>query len=78
MDATRLEALTTARRLIRTLESAPNPLQQAQTAVTTLVRARGWRPDEEHAILEVATWLAQRPPLEALKPRCQRLLRRLA
>jgi len=78
MDATRIEALITARRLIRTLESAPNPLQQARTAVTVLVRARGWRPEEEEAILQVAEWLAQRPPLVALRPRCQQLLQRLA
>lgn len=77
MDATRIEALTRARRLVRTLESAPNPLQQARTAVTALVRVRGWRPEDEKAILEVAEWLSQRPPLEALRPRCQTLLRRL-
>ena len=77
MDATKTEALMTARRLVRMLESAPNPLQQARTAVTTLVRAQGWRPADEKAILEVAAWLSLRPPMEAIKPRCQALLRRL-
>jgi len=77
MDAMKTEALLTARRLVRTLDSAPNPMQQARAAVAALVRAEGWRPPEEQAILEVAEWLSRRPPLVALKPRCLALLKRL-
>ncbi|WP_068875134.1 MULTISPECIES: hypothetical protein [unclassified Phenylobacterium] len=78
MNSESLEALTNARRLVRTLDAAPDPLRQAQAAISGLIRAKGWAPDQEHAILALAEWLAQRPPVTALKPRCQALLKTLA
>lgn len=72
------EALATARRLIRTLDAAPDPLRQAQTAVAGLIRVRSWAPDRERAILALAEWLAQRPPVSALKGRCQAVLKALS
>lgn len=45
--------------------------------MTGLVRVQGWRPQDEKAILVVAARLSQGPPLTALKPRGQTLLRRL-
>lgn len=77
MDMERLEALTAARKLIRTLDSAPNPLRQAQAAVAALMRTGPWTPSAERQIRELATWLAARPPPTALKSRCQAVLKAL-
>lgn len=77
MDMERREALTAARKLIRTLDSAPNPLQQAQAAVAALLRFGPWAPAAERQILELATWLATRPPPTAVKSRCQAVLKGL-
>ncbi len=77
MDSARAEALTTARKLVRTLDAAPNPLQQAQAAVAVLLRATGWPGGHERKILELADWLAQRPPPATLKARFRSLLETL-
>jgi hypothetical protein len=71
------EALTAARKLIRTLDSAPHPLQQAQAAIATLMRCGPWPAAAERGILELANWLATRPPPTALKARCQAVLKML-
>lgn len=77
MDTTTAEALTTARRLIRTLDSAPDALKQAQSAVAALQRATGWTAQQAQEILEMSEWLATRPAPAALKLRCQQVLKRL-
>lgn len=77
MDLSQGEALAQARKLVRTLGSAPNPQQQAQTAVTALMRSGPWSPAAERQILDLAAWLATRPPPTAIKPRCQAVLKAL-
>lgn len=77
MDLEKTEALTSARKLIRTLDSAPNPLAQAQTAAATLLRSGPWPPEAERKILDLAQWLATRPPPSALKARCKAILKAL-
>ena len=77
MDAGRMEALATARKLVRTLDSAPNPQQQAQAAVAALLRAGGWSPATRRRIVELAHWLSKRPPPVALKGQCQAVLKTL-
>lgn len=77
MEQTRAEALAAARKLVRTLDSAPNPQRRAQAAVAALVRSGPCPPAAERQILDLAAWLADRPPPTALKARCQALLRSL-
>ena len=47
MPTPHIEALTTARKLCRTLASAPLPQVRAKEIFQTLARARGWSPDQE-------------------------------
>lgn len=77
MDLARVEALAAARKLVRTLDSAPDPLHQARAAAATLLRAGPWSATAERQILELAEWLATRPPPAALKPRCHQVLKGL-
>jgi 7,8-dihydro-6-hydroxymethylpterin-pyrophosphokinase len=77
MDGERAEALAVARKRVGTLESAPNPLRQAQTAVAGVLRTGPWGAAAERQILDLAAWLATRPPPSALKLRCQSVLRTL-
>jgi hypothetical protein len=77
MDLPPAEALSEARRLIRTLDSAPNPQQQAQSAMATLMRCSSWPPASQRKILDLAAWLATRPAPKTLKARCQALLKGL-
>lgn len=71
------DALSAARKLVRTLDSAPDPRQQAQSAISTLLREAGWAPAEEKELLDRPAWLAQRPAPIALKPRFGAVLRTL-
>jgi hypothetical protein len=77
MGLGRDEALSEARKLVRTLGSAPNPQQQAQTALTLLMRSGPWPPAAQRQILDLAAWLATRPQPAAIKPRCQAVLKAL-
>lgn len=77
MERPRAEALAEARKLVRTLDSAPNPQRQAQAVVTALLRSGPWAPAAKRQILDLARWLADRPPPTALKARCQALLESL-
>jgi len=77
MDGEQAEALAVARKLVRTLDSAPDPLRQAQGAVAGLLRTGPWSPTAERQILDLAAWLATRPPPSGLKARCQSVLRTL-
>jgi hypothetical protein len=77
MDGERAVALAAARKLVRTLDSVPNPQQQAQAAIAGLLRSGPWGSAAERQILDLASWLATRPPPMALKSRCQSVLRTL-
>lgn len=77
MGLSRSEALAQARKLVRTLGAAPNPQQQAEAAVSGLMRSGPWPPAAEREIRDLAAWLATRPPPTAIKPRCQAILRTL-
>jgi hypothetical protein len=77
MDAACAEALAGARKLVRALGSAPDPQRQAQAAVALLLRSGPWREAAQRRILDLAAWLATRPPPEAIRPRCQAVLKAL-
>lgn len=74
MTISRPEALASARKLCRTLMSAPLPQVSAQTIFAELVRAKGWDPAHQDLITGFGEWLASRPPPSALKARCEALL----
>ena len=72
---TRVEALTTARRLLRGFSSAPDPRRQQIHGA--LVHGQDWAPQQEALILAFGAWLGERPSLGELKPRCEALLAKL-
>jgi len=74
MTISRTEALASARKLCRTLMSAPAPQIRAQTIFAELARAKGWTPAHQALIAAFGEWLASRPPPSALKTRCEALL----
>jgi hypothetical protein len=78
MDAAQAEAAAAARKLVRTLDSAPDPQRQAKAAVAALLRAGGWQPGTQQKLQALADWLAARPPPQTLKVRLQQVLKELA
>lgn len=68
------EALNTARRLCRTLDSTPDPLRQAQAIAAGLLKAQDWTSPARAQVAAFAEWLKARPPPSALKSRCKALL----
>jgi hypothetical protein len=70
----RAEALTTARRLMRGLSSAPDPRRQIQQIHNALAHGEDWAPEQKALILAFGTWLRDRPSLGELKPRGEALL----
>jgi hypothetical protein len=75
---TRVEGLTTARRLLRGYASAPDPRRQVQQMYSALVHAEGWAPAQEALILSFGVWLQEHPSLGELKARTEALLAKLA
>lgn len=70
----RSEALNTARRLCRALESAPDPARQAQAIATSLLKVGGWTHAGQGQLIAFTDWLQSRPPPSSLKARCRALL----
>jgi hypothetical protein len=77
MTTSRTEALATARKLCRTLMSAPSPQARARELFHLLSRAQGWKAPEALAIAEFGAWLEERPAPGGLKGRCEQLLSQL-
>jgi hypothetical protein len=73
----RIAARAAARRLARTLASAPDPRRQAFKVLDELARASGWGGSEQAAIAEFGLWLAGGPQHAHLKPAVDRLLEKL-
>lgn len=74
MIVSRPEALVSARKLCRTLMSAPVPQVRAQAIFAELARAKGWDPAHQALIAAFGAWLASRPPPSVLKSKCEALL----
>ena len=74
MSVSRVEALAAARKLFRTLASAPDPRQRARAICAELVRASDWTDTQRAAIDELVVWLQAYPPSAELRARCDRLL----
>lgn len=71
-------ALAEARKLVRTLASAPDPKRRAQAVLSELRHGGGWSPDARRDIEATDAWLRERPAVESLEPRLRALLTRLA
>ena len=78
MPPDRHEAIATARRLKRTLASAPDPRRQAGAIHSALAAGEGWSPQERQAIDELGAWLNGRQSVDALSVKCDDVLGRLA
>ena len=74
MLISRGEVLATARKLLRTFASAPEPRRQAQSIYSELVHGDGWTPREREAIEARGAWLQGLPRLAELKLRCEQVL----
>ncbi|MBI1198951.1 MAG: hypothetical protein GC203_13905 [Phenylobacterium sp.] len=74
MSASRNEALSAARKLLRTFGSAPEPRRQARAIYAELTHAAGWTEGERRAIDAFGAWLLAQPSTLELKPRCADLL----
>ncbi|HEY2660668.1 MAG TPA: hypothetical protein VGI79_13165 [Caulobacteraceae bacterium] len=77
MSLSRGEALTAAKKLLRTFDSAPDPQGRARQIYSELCRAEGMTNGEHNAVEAFGAWLDERPRPSELKPRCQGLLLRL-
>lgn len=76
MSLSRDEALSAAKKLLRTFDSAPDPQNRARQIYSELNHAEGVSKAERDAIDAFGAWLGQRPRVAELKPRCQGLLAR--
>ncbi len=74
---TRAESLTTARKLLRTFESAPDARRRAQEFFQALSRCPALSPAEQIQIVALGQWLADKPSTAELKARCDEVMARL-
>jgi hypothetical protein len=77
MFISRGEALASAKKLVRTFASAPDPRRQARSIHSELAHWDGWTGPEREQIDTLGAWLADDPSLAELRPRCERLLANL-
>lgn len=78
MSGSRQQALADARKLVRTLGSAPDLRRRAQAVLSELKHAEGWSPASAREIAAVEAWLRETPALSALEPRFRALLAALS
>ena len=74
MGASRAEAMSSVKKLCRTLDSAPSPHARARVIYNELSRAEGWSAKEESEIAAFGQWLSTRPPPTTLKARALQLI----
>jgi hypothetical protein len=74
MSDGREQALTDARKLVRTLGSAPDARARARAVVSELRRADVWSAAELRKVDAVDAWLRTSPPVTDLQPRLRALL----
>ena len=78
MSRSRHGAITAAKRLLRTLASAPDPRLRARAFHAELAVSDDWTADDREIIAALGVWLHDNPPLEALRARCGDVLAKLA
>lgn len=70
MSGSRHEAITAAKRLLRSLASAPDPRRRARALHAELADADDWTAADRQTIAALGVWLHDNPPLDALRARC--------
>ncbi len=78
MSTSRQEAMTTAKRLRRTLGSAPDPYRQACALHAALAAAEGWSAGARREIDSFGVWLKDRPRDAVLRAKCDGVLEHLS
>lgn len=76
MSLSRDEALSAAKKLLRTFDSAPDPQGRARQIYSAINHAEDLSKAERNDIEAFGTWLSERPLSVELKPRCRGLLKR--
>jgi hypothetical protein len=74
MMTLKTEALFHARKLCRSLGSAPDARQRVREIISTLLHGEGWSPADEKAIMAFTQWVDTRPSVALLKSQCEALL----
>lgn len=77
MSIGKAEALASARKLVRTFGSAPDPRRHARTVLGLLTKVHGWTADQAQHVRELEAWLDSHPPIGQLRGYCDQLLAKL-
>jgi nitrous oxide reductase accessory protein NosL len=77
MSIGRSHTLSTARKLLRTLDSAPDPRRQARLIHSELAHGGDWTRPQREVVDAFGAWLLDLPPIADLRPRCERVLAKL-
>lgn len=75
MNRTRSEHVGAARKLLRTMSSAPDPRARASEIFRELDRVEDPSTAEHAALSEMRAWLGERPTTGQLKARCETLVK---
>jgi hypothetical protein len=71
------ECLATARKLVRTFASAPDPRRQARLIHAALLQGEPWEPAVQERVVGFGRWLESSPPVSELRGRCTALIARI-
>ncbi|MBU1376499.1 MAG: hypothetical protein KKE02_06530 [Alphaproteobacteria bacterium] len=77
MSGSHQHALVEARKLVRTLVSAPDPRRRAQEVLSVLKRVEEWPPAAREKIMAADAWLRATPSLATIEPQLRALLTQL-
>lgn len=78
LSISKAEALASARKLVRTFGSAPDPRRHARTLLGLLTKAHGWSAGQVEQMQALDAWLDSHPPIGELRPRCDQALAKLS
>ena len=78
MSIGKAEALASARKLVRTFSSAPDPRRHARTVVSLLKKADEWSAAQFEMVRDLDAWLADHPPIGQLRDRRAQVLAKLS
>ena len=78
MSIGKAEALASARKLVRTFGSAPDPRRHARTFLGLLTKVEGWSTEQVKHVGDLEAWLDSQPPIGELRAHCDELLARLS
>ncbi len=74
MPSCRQDATAAARKLLRTLASAPEPRKRAREIYLELAGARDWSASERDEIQMFGDWLQSYPATDQLRLGCEKII----